>query len=88
MLADAGQAPSVLSPMEDIQALPHITIIDVDTIPTMDIFNDGKVAFTLNNPHGQSLPVQLPLPSPQHQATALLALTETYEEEEDMEEED
>ncbi|KIK78030.1 hypothetical protein PAXRUDRAFT_17109 [Paxillus rubicundulus Ve08.2h10] len=87
---------------------PHITIIDVDTTPTMDVLNDGKVAFpqpsaTLTDnvmvtaaevkgvpdpPTPPALPVQLPLPSPQRQASALLALTATYEDEEDIEVED
>ncbi|KIK76847.1 hypothetical protein PAXRUDRAFT_17899 [Paxillus rubicundulus Ve08.2h10] len=108
MLADAGQAPCVLSPMENIQVSPHITIINVDATTTTDILNNSEVAFpqpstTLTDDvmvmaaevegvpdpsTPPALPAQLPLPSPERQASALLALTATYEDEEDMEVED
>ncbi|KIK73396.1 hypothetical protein PAXRUDRAFT_20906 [Paxillus rubicundulus Ve08.2h10] len=45
MPAGAGQSPGALGAMKEIQELPHLAIIDVDTTPTTDILDDGEVTF-------------------------------------------
>ncbi|KAF8834803.1 hypothetical protein BDN67DRAFT_985061 [Paxillus ammoniavirescens] len=85
---DAGPAPSVLGPMEDVQASPDITIIDVDAVVDVDatqiLMANGTV--TAAEAEGDpDLPTAPALPSPQQPAAALQALTAMYEDKEDME---
>ncbi|KAF8834150.1 hypothetical protein BDN67DRAFT_985529 [Paxillus ammoniavirescens] len=91
MPMDAGPAPSALGPMEDVQASPNITIIDVDAVVDIDaapiLMANGMV--TAGEAEGDpDLPTAPALPSPQQPAAALQALTATYEDEEDMEVDD
>ncbi|KAF8833652.1 hypothetical protein BDN67DRAFT_985883 [Paxillus ammoniavirescens] len=91
MPVDAGPAPSALSPMEDVQASPNITIIDVDAVVDIDatptLVADGTVtaAEAKGNPDPSTAPA---LHSPQWPAAALQALTAKYEDKEDMEVDD
>ncbi|KAF8840104.1 hypothetical protein BDN67DRAFT_981297 [Paxillus ammoniavirescens] len=91
MPVDAGPAPSALGPMEDIQASPNITIIDIDAVIDVDatptLVANGTV--TAAEAEGDPDPSTAPaLPSPQRLAAALQALTATYEDKEDMEVDD
>ncbi|KAF8833784.1 hypothetical protein BDN67DRAFT_1017190 [Paxillus ammoniavirescens] len=91
MPVDADPVPSALGPMEDVQASPNITIIDIDAVVDIDaapiLVADRMV--TAAEAEGDPDPPTTPaLPSPQQPAAALQALTATYEDEEDMEVDD
>ncbi|KIK74588.1 hypothetical protein PAXRUDRAFT_19719 [Paxillus rubicundulus Ve08.2h10] len=104
--AEAGQPPRAVSPMDDVQATPHVTTLEVDTRSTtamgsamqeqhaavpisatqVDAQADAVEAEGVAEPSTPlALPVWLPPPSPEHRATALLALTTAYDDEEQME---
>ncbi|KIK75054.1 hypothetical protein PAXRUDRAFT_19313 [Paxillus rubicundulus Ve08.2h10] len=104
--AEAGQPPRAVSPMDDVQATPRVTALEVDTRSTtamgsamqeqhaavpisaaqVDAQVDAVEAEGVAEPSTPlALPVQLLPPSPEHRATALLALTMAYDDEEQME---
>ncbi|KIK75268.1 hypothetical protein PAXRUDRAFT_19142 [Paxillus rubicundulus Ve08.2h10] len=104
--AEAGQPPRAVSPMDDVQATPRVTALEVDTRSTtamgsavqeqhaavpisatqVDAQVDVVEAEGVAEPSTSlALPVQLPPPSPEHRATALLALMTAYDNEEQME---
>ncbi|KIK71858.1 hypothetical protein PAXRUDRAFT_22730 [Paxillus rubicundulus Ve08.2h10] len=104
--AEAGQPLRAISPMDDVQATPHMTALEVDTRSTtamgsavqeqhvavpisaaqVDAQVDVVEAEGVAEPSTPlALPVQLPPPSPERRATALLALTTAYDDEEQME---
>ncbi|KIK74442.1 hypothetical protein PAXRUDRAFT_175693 [Paxillus rubicundulus Ve08.2h10] len=93
--AEAGQPPRAVSPMDDVQATPRGTALEVDTRSTTAMgsaVQEQHAAVDAVETEGVAepstplaLPVQLPPPSPEHRATALLALTMAYDDEEQME---
>ncbi|KIK76486.1 hypothetical protein PAXRUDRAFT_18175 [Paxillus rubicundulus Ve08.2h10] len=104
--AEAGQPPRAVSPMDDMQATPHVTALEVDTrstTPMGSAMQEQHVAVPISAAQVDAqvdvveaegvaepstplaLPVQLPPPSPEHRATALLALTMAYDNKEQME---
>ncbi|KAF8835990.1 hypothetical protein BDN67DRAFT_1015055 [Paxillus ammoniavirescens] len=104
--AEAGQPPRAVNPMDNVQATPRMTALEVDTRSTtamgsavqeqhavvpisaaqVDAQGDVVEAEGVAEPSTPpALPVRLPTPSPERRATALLALTTAYDDEEQME---